>query len=286
MTAIVQAPATRTTAADSSAVARLPQDLPEEWGTTALTVVMPTYNEAENLPVVAEALMDLPLPGLRLLVVDDASPDGTGQVAERLATRYNTPEHERIAVLHRTSKDGLGRAYAAGMTQAVLDGADYVLQMDADGSHPVRYVPQMLGAALATGAGLVVGSRYVSGGRLAEEWGAHRRLLSRWANRYVSAVLHTGLRDVTAGFVLWRADVVRSAHLEHVRSSGYSFQVEVKYQAVGAGCTAVEVPIHFEERRTGESKMTLAVQLESALLPWRLRLDRAAASRRPGSQQQ
>ncbi|MFF0742187.1 polyprenol monophosphomannose synthase [Streptomyces sp. NPDC004111] len=229
---------------------------------------MPTYNEAENLPGMAERLMALALPGLRLLVVDDNSPDGTGRIADGLAARHPG----RVAVLHRTTKDGLGRAYAAGMTRAVEDGADFVLQMDADGSHPVGYVPQLLGSALSTGAGLTVGSRYVCGGRLADEWGLHRRLLSRWANRYVSAVLHTGLRDVTAGFVLWRADTVRAARLDRVRSSGYSFQVELKYRAVRAGCTAVEIPIHFEERRTGVSKMSLAVQLESAVLPWRLRL--------------
>ncbi|MDI5962727.1 polyprenol monophosphomannose synthase [Streptomyces sp. SL13] len=240
---------------------------------------MPTYNEAENLPRMAEALLALPLPGLRLLVVDDNSPDGTGEVAEELAARHNTADRTRVTVLHRTVKDGLGRAYAAGMDQAVAEGARYVLQMDADGSHPVEYVAQMLGTALATGAGVVIGSRYVAGGRLAEEWGAHRKLLSRWANGYVSAVLRTGLRDVTAGFAMWRADTVTAMRLSQVRSSGYSFQVELKFQAVRAGYTVVEVPIHFEERQIGMSKMTLAVQLESALLPWRMRWDAARARR-------
>lgn len=258
---------------------RLPRPLPPEWADIPLTVVMPTYNEAENLPPMAEALMDLGLPGLRLLVVDDSSPDGTGEVAEELAARYNEPGRTRMSVLHRTVKDGLGRAYVAGMDRAVADGAAYVLQMDADGSHPVEYVPQMLGTALSTGAGFVVGSRYVSGGRLAAEWGLRRRLLSRWANTYVSAVLRTGLRDVTAGFALWRADTVTAMRLETVRSSGYSFQVELKYQAVRTGHTGVEIPIHFEERRIGASKMTIAVQLESAILPWRLRMDSTRARR-------
>ncbi|MBV9022696.1 MAG: polyprenol monophosphomannose synthase [Streptomycetaceae bacterium] len=256
---------------------RRPQSIPPEWSRTPLTVVMPTYNEADNLPKAAEALMALDLEGLRLLVVDDNSPDGTGEVAETLAKKYNSAGRTRIGVLHRTAKDGLGRAYAAGMDQAVADGAQYVLQMDADGSHPVEYVPQILGTALATGAGFVIGSRYVSGGRLAEEWGLHRKLLSRWANAYVSAVLHTGLRDVTAGFAMWRADVVTAMKLAQVRSNGYSFQVELKYQAVRAGYTGVEVPIHFEERQIGASKMTAAVQLESALLPWKLRLDSSRA---------
>ncbi len=266
---------------ESAAVTqRAPVRLPPQWGAVPLTVVMPTYNEAENLPMMAEALMGLELPGLRLLVVDDNSPDGTGDVAEELAVRYNEPGTTRVSVLHRTAKDGLGRAYAAGMDRAVADGARYVLQMDADGSHPVEYVPQLLGTALSTGAGFVVGSRYVSGGRLAEEWGLHRRLLSRWANAYVSAVLRTGLRDVTAGFAMWRADTVTAMRLgEMVRSNGYSFQVELKYQAVRAGYTGVEVPIHFEERQVGVSKMTIGVQLESAVLPWRLRLDSARARR-------
>ncbi|WP_411141739.1 polyprenol monophosphomannose synthase [Streptomyces sp. x-80] len=264
------------TTAPAPHTARLPAPLPDVWARTALTIVMPTYNEAENLPGMAKELMALGLEGLRLLVVDDNSPDGTGRVAEELAEQYPG----RIDVLHRTTKDGLGRAYAAGMTRAVDDGAAYVLQMDADGSHPVEYVPQMLGSALSTGAGLVVGSRYVCGGRLAEEWGLHRRLLSRWANRYVSTVLRTGLRDATAGFVLWRADAVRAARLDQVRSSGYSFQVELKYQAVGAGFTALEIPIHFEERQIGASKMSAAVQVESAIMPWRIRLDAIRAPRK------
>ena len=234
----------------------------------AVTVVMPTYNEAETLPVVADELLTLPLHGLRLLVVDDASPDGTGHVADELAARHP----ERVQVLHRAGKDGLGRAYAAGMTAAVAQGADYVLQMDADGSHPVRHVPQLLGSALATGADLVVGSRYVPGGRLAAGWPTHRRVLSRWANRYVDTVLRTGLRDITAGFALWRAPVVAELDLERTRSAGYSFQIELKHAAVRAGRSVVEIPIHFEERRQGVSKMSAAVQLEAAMLPWRLLL--------------
>ncbi|MFD5318768.1 polyprenol monophosphomannose synthase [Streptomyces sp. NPDC127098] len=234
----------------------------------AVTVVMPTYNEAETLPVVADELLTLPLHGLRLLVVDDASPDGTGHVADELAARHP----ERVQVLHRAGKDGLGRAYAAGMTAAVAQGADYVLQMDADGSHPVRHVPQLVGSALATGADLVVGSRYVPGGRLAAGWPTHRRVLSRWANRYVDTVLRTGLRDITAGFALWRAPVVAELDLERTRSAGYSFQIELKHAAVRAGRSVVEIPIHFEERRQGVSKMSAAVQLEAAMLPWRLLL--------------
>ncbi|MCD9145840.1 polyprenol monophosphomannose synthase [Streptomyces albireticuli] len=252
--------------------------LPEEWGRTATTVVMPTYNEADNLPAMAEALMSLPLEGLRLLVVDDNSPDGTGKIAEDLAERHNTPDRTRVAVLHRTAKDGLGRAYAAGMTRAVDEGAAYVLQMDADGSHPAGKVAELLGVALATGADVVVGSRYVPGGTLSDAWSAHRRLLSRWANAYASTILGTRVRDITSGFNLWSADALRAIDLDTVGSAGYSFQVEMKYRALRAGQSVLEVPIHFEDRTVGESKMNLAVQLESVAMPWRLRARAARAS--------
>ncbi|MEV6779237.1 polyprenol monophosphomannose synthase [Streptomyces syringium] len=255
--------------------------LPAEWARTATTVVMPTYNEAANLPAMAEALMALPLEGLRLLVVDDNSPDGTGKVAEGLAEQYNEPDRTRVGVLHRTTKDGLGRAYAAGMARAVEEGAAYVLQMDADGSHPPGKVAEMLGVALATGADVVVGSRYVPGGTLSEAWSPHRRLLSRWANAYASTILGTRVRDITGGFNLWSAAALRTVDLSSVDSAGYSFQVETKYRALRAGFTVVEVPIHFEDRTVGESKMNLSVQLESVAMPWRLRAKAVRDSGRP-----
>ncbi|QLE72299.1 polyprenol monophosphomannose synthase [Streptomyces rectiverticillatus] len=252
--------------------------LPAEWSGTATTVVMPTYNEAANLATMAEALMALPLEGLRLLVVDDNSPDGTGAIAEQLAEKYNEPGRTRVGVLHRTAKDGLGRAYAAGMARAVAEGASYVLQMDADGSHPAEKVPELLGVALATGADVVVGSRYVPGGSLSDAWGAHRKALSRWANAYASTILGTRVRDITGGFNLWSAAALDAIDLETVDSAGYSFQVEMKYRALKAGYTVMEVPIHFEDRTAGESKMNLAVQLESVVMPWRLRTRSARAS--------
>jgi dolichol-phosphate mannosyltransferase len=252
--------------------------LPHEWAATPLTVVMPTYNEADSLPATAHEVLELPLPGLQLKVVDDNSPDGTGDLAEEIAERANSRvqgPRPRMTVLRRAGKEGLGRAYAEGMAQAAAEGARYVVQMDADGSHPAEAVPRMLGTALANGCGLVVGSRYVSGGSLGEEWGAHRRLLSAWANRYAAAVLGLrGLRDITAGFNLWRADALEDIGLTRLTSAGYSFQVEAKYAALRAGHTAVEVPIRFTDRTAGTSKMTLAVQLESATLPWRLRFTR------------
>lgn len=237
-----------------------------------VTIVMPTYNEAPNLPRMAELVLGLPIDGLHLKIVDDSSPDGTGRIAEELAEKYNWEGRRRMSVLHRTEKDGLGRAYVAGMSAALEEGAAYVVQMDADGSHPVEAVPRMLGTAVASGVGLVVGSRYVEGGSLDEEWGRHRVLLSRFANRYARTVLGTKIRDITAGFNLWSAATLRDIDLATLDSAGYSFQVELKFKAVRAGHSAVEIPIRFEERTEGESKMNLATQIESAVMPVRLRL--------------
>ncbi|MEW2567477.1 polyprenol monophosphomannose synthase [Streptomyces sp. NPDC047070] len=246
----------------------------ETFDDVRVTIVMPTYNEAANLPRMAEAALQLPLGGLHLKVVDDSSPDGTGRIAEELAEKYNADGQRRMSVLHRTEKDGLGRAYVAGMSAAVDEGAEYVVQMDADGSHPVEAVPRMLGTAVASGVGLVIGSRYVEGGSLDEDWGAHRVLLSRFANRYARTVLGTKIRDITAGFNLWSAQALNDVDLHSLDSAGYSFQVELKYKAVRAGHSAVEIPIRFEERTEGVSKMTLRTQLESALVPVKLRLKR------------
>jgi dolichol-phosphate mannosyltransferase len=244
----------------------------EAYGDIRVTVVMPTYNEAANLPRMAEAVLGLPLDGLHLKIVDDSSPDGTGRIAEELAEKYNWDGRWRMSVLHRTEKDGLGRAYMAGMSAALAEGAEYVVQMDADGSHPVEAVPRMLGTAVASGVGLVIGSRYVEGGSLDEEWGKHRVLLSRFANRYARTVLGTKIRDITAGFNLWSAHTLRDVDLATLDSAGYSFQVELKFKAVRAGHSAVEIPIRFEERTEGVSKMNLGTQIESALVPLRLRL--------------
>ncbi|MBW8801676.1 polyprenol monophosphomannose synthase [Streptomyces canus] len=237
-----------------------------------VTVVMPTYNEAPNLPRMAELVLGLPIDGLHLKIVDDSSPDGTGRIAEELAEKHNWDGRRRMSVLHRTEKDGLGRAYVAGMSAALDEGAAYVVQMDADGSHPVEAVPRMLGTAVASGVGLVVGSRYVEGGSLDEEWGRHRVLLSRFANRYARTVLGTKIRDITAGFNLWSAATLRDIDLATLDSAGYSFQVELKFKAVRAGHSAVEIPIRFEERTEGVSKMNLSTQIESAVMPVRLRL--------------
>ncbi|WP_327152456.1 polyprenol monophosphomannose synthase [Nocardia sp. NBC_01329] len=232
---------------------------------------MPTYNERDNLPVAVERLTALPVPDLRVLVVDDNSPDGTGEVAEKLAVELPNV----VSVLHRTEKDGLGRAYIAGITRALEEGADVVIQMDADLSHPAEVIPAMLEELNRPGTGVVLGSRYVPGGSTAAEWKWYRKALSAWANFYVNAILRLGIRDATAGFKAWQADTLRAIDIGTIRSNGYSFQVEMNYRAKKQGVEIAEVPIRFEERTLGDSKMSLKVQLESALMPWKLLLGRA-----------
>jgi len=243
-------------------------ELPEPWRSAAVTVVLPTYNEAANLPVVVAGLLGLPLPGLRVLVADDNSPDGTGRIADELAARYGPG---RMTVVHRPGKQGLGRAYVDGMTRALAAGTEFVVQMDSDLSHAPAYLPQMLGTLLSTGADVVIGSRYVAGASVASEWSWHRRALSGFANYYVRALLHLGIRDVTAGFKIWRRSALEAIDVGSIRSNGYSFQVEMNYRTVRHGLKIVELPIHFADRREGESKMNVRVQLESALVPFLLR---------------
>ncbi|MEV0794184.1 polyprenol monophosphomannose synthase [Kribbella sp. NPDC050459] len=236
-----------------------------------IVVVVPTYNERENLPVLAGLLSDLNLPGLELLVVDDNSPDGTGEVADELAKA----SPETVGVLHRTVKDGLGRAYVAGITRALDEGADIVIQMDADLSHPASVIPTMVEMLRTTEAGVVIGSRYVPGGSAAAEWGWHRRALSAFANVYVNAILRLHVKDATAGFKAWKADTLRWIDVASIQSNGYSFQVEMNYRTVKRGLKIAETPIRFEERTEGVSKMSLKVQLESALMPWKLLFGRS-----------
>lgn len=231
-----------------------------------VTVVLPTYNERENLPVAVQRLTSLPVPDLHVLVVDDNSPDGTGEVADKLAADLPAV----VGVLHRVEKNGLGRAYVAGIMRALDEGADVVVQMDADLSHPAEVIPAMLDKLAHSQAGVVLGSRYVAGGSTATEWKWYRKALSAWANFYVDTILRLGVKDATAGFKAWRAETLRTIDIGSLRSNGYSFQVEMNYRAVKAGIAIAEVPIRFEERTAGSSKMSLKVQLESALMPWRL----------------
>lgn len=231
-----------------------------------VTVVVPTYDERDNLPVAVARLTSLPVSDLHILVVDDSSPDGTGELADKLAAE----QPDTLGVLHRTEKDGLGRAYIAGITRALDEGADVVIQMDADLSHPAEVIPSMLDKLQTSGAGVVLGSRYVPGGSTAEEWKWYRKALSAWANFYVNLILRLGVKDATAGFKAWKADTLRAIDVASIRSNGYSFQVEMNYRTIKKGISIAEVPIRFEERTKGASKMSLKVQLESAAMPWKL----------------
>jgi len=237
-----------------------------------VTVVVPTYNEADNLPALAAALFELPLPALQLLIVDDNSPDGTGQVADQLAASYGAATgRARVKVIHRTGKGGLGTAYVAGMQHALADGADFVVQMDADFSHSPRYIVQMIGVMLATDADVVIGSRYVPGGTLDERWEWGRRLMSWWANYYSRLILDLRIRDMTAGFKLWKREALLNIGLANIRSNGYSFQVEMAYLCEQLGYRLIEIPIHFEDRRIGQSKLDIPTKIESGWRTWQIR---------------
>jgi dolichol-phosphate mannosyltransferase len=224
-------------------------------------VVIPTYNEAENLPALVAELRALAVRGLTVLVVDDNSPDGTGQVADALAERLP----EMVRVRHRTAKEGLGRAYLDGFNCALEMGADYVIQMDADFSHPPEAVPALL-QLCQTECDVAVGSRYVRGGRLDERWSWWRRFLSWWANEVWSRTL-LGLttRDITAGFKCWRRAALEGIGLDRVFSDGYAFQVEMAYLAEKLGYRIREIPIYFEDRRIGRSKMDIPVKIQGAV---------------------
>lgn len=227
-----------------------------------ISAVVPTYNEAENLPVLVSALLDLPLE-LTVLVVDDNSPDGTGEVADRLAG-----VHSRVRVLHRSSKAGLRSAYLAGIRDVLGRGADAVLQMDADLSHDPLKIPELAGGLKS--ADVVHGSRYVAGGSLDEEWPRWRRGLSSFGNLYARSILGLSVSDVTTGFRLWKASTLTGMPLDRIRSSGYVFLVEMAYIAHSLGYRIGEVPIHFSERQRGKSKMSIGIQAEAAFRVWQV----------------
>jgi dolichol-phosphate mannosyltransferase len=224
-------------------------------------VIVPTYNERANLPLLLDQL--LALPAVRILVVDDASPDGTGQVADDYASRNRA----RIQVLHRSGKRGLGLSYVDGMYVALRTDATHICQMDADLSHSPTDIPRLLDAAGE--ADFVIGSRYVRGGRI-ENWPLHRRLLSAFANRYIRAITRMTIRDCTSGFRCWRREALERLPLASIRSDGYAFIVELAFEATRAGLRCAELPITFVERREGASKLSGMVIIESVIVPWRL----------------
>jgi dolichol-phosphate mannosyltransferase len=225
------------------------------------TIVLPTYNEAENLPKLVSALLSLPLE-LSVLVVDDHSPDGTGEIAEMLSGQYPA----RVFVLHRTGKLGLRSAYIEGFRKAFDRGAEVIVQMDADFSHDPAVLPEM--ASRIASCDVVIGSRYVKGGSLDERWPAWRKLLSAFGNFYARTILSFPLRDVTTGYRMWRREVLQSMPLDRIRSNGYIFLVEMAYIAYRMGYKITEIPIHFADRRWGTSKMSLKIQLEAAMRIW------------------
>ncbi|HEY46229.1 MAG: glycosyl transferase [Anaerolineae bacterium SM23_ 63] len=229
-----------------------------------LTIVVPTYNEADNLPALAAELWALPIPQLKILVVDDASPDGTGELAERLASG----QPERLTVIHREGKLGLGSAYVTGFKAAIEDGAQAVGQMDADFSHAPSYLPGFI--EKLDDADAVFGSRYIQGGQLDENWGIGRVLLSWFGNAYARAILRLNVLDSTGGYRVWRRETLMGMPLDRVKSNGYVFQVEMAFVAQRLGYRLHEMPIYFEDRRIGRSKMTLRIQIEAALRVWQL----------------
>ena len=232
-------------------------------------VILPTYNEAGNIEAMVEAVGPKLSPQDRILIVDDNSPDGTGRIADRLAEA-----HSRVEVLHRPGKEGLGPAYIAGFRVALDGGAGLIVQMDADFSHDPAYLPRLLAASAL--ADLVLGSRYVPGGAIAE-WGSVRRLISRGGSLYSRTVLGIPVRDLTGGFKCFRREVLESIDLDTVAASGYSFQVEMTYRALKAGFEVLEVPITFREREVGDSKMSTSIVIEAA---WRVPAIRFASLRR------
>jgi dolichol-phosphate mannosyltransferase len=231
-------------------------------------VVLPTYNELENVRDIVPAILAAS-PVLDVLVVDDDSPDGTGAAADELAAA-----DPRIRVLHRSRKEGLGRAYLAGFEQALAAGYGRILEMDADFSHDPARLPALLG----TDADLVLGSRYVPGGATVN-WGAGRRLLSRGGSFYARSILGVPVRDLTGGFKCFRRKVLESIDLGSVRSNGYAFQIELTYRTIRRGFRVVEVPITFVDRRVGKSKMSGRIVAEALWMVWKIRFDRAANAR-------
>lgn len=229
-----------------------------------ITICIPTYNEAENIPKLFSDIFALPLPDLNVLVVDDNSPDGTGALAESLSPQYN----HRVEVLHRPGKAGLGKAYLAGFRHCLANGTEAIGQMDADFSHPIPKICEL--AAALENCDIAVGSRYTKGGSLDHNWPLWRKGLSAFGNLYARTILGLTQRDVTGGFRLWRSDVIRCLPLDRIRSNGYVFQVELAYLSHRLGFVTREVPIHFADRRWGKSKMNIRIQAEAAVRVWQL----------------
>ena len=229
-------------------------------------VVLPTYDERENLSNIVQAIFALGVPGLEILVVDDNSPDGTGRLADEIAQA----DPERVRVLHRPGKQGLGRAYVAGFKRALELGADYIIEMDADFSHSPSYLPKMIEKMAEYD--VVVGSRYVTGGSVDKNWSLYRKLLSWWGSRvYAPVILGLPVHDATGGFKCFRRQALGAIDLDRVRSNGYAFQVEMNYICARKGYRIYELPIHFEDRRQGTSKMDWRISAEAMWRVWQIK---------------
>ena len=238
-------------------------------------MVLPTYNEAENLAGIAEAILAA-VPGSALLVVDDGSPDGTGDMADRMAA-----ENPRVRVKHRPAKAGLGRAYLDGFRTALDGGASSIVQMDADWSHDPNALPSLLAPILADRADLVIGSRYTRGGKVLD-WGLGRRIVSRGGSIFARTVLGLGPHDLTGGFKAWRSSTLAAIPFDGVHAGGYVFQIEMTHRASRAGARVAEVPITFRDRVVGQSKMSRKIIFEALFVVLRLRWDELRSRRLRG----
>jgi len=244
-------------------------------------VIIPTYNEVDNLGSIVARLLAA-TPGVHVLVIDDASPDGTGALADRMAL-----DDERITVEHRTGKLGLGSAYVLGFGWGLARGYEYLIEMDADGSHPPERLPDMIGQVasdLPAAPSLAVGSRWVPGGSVVN-WPRHRQLLSRGGNTYARLMLGLSLKDITAGFRVYSAESIRAMDLGDVSSKGYCFQVDMTLRVLDQGRAVVELPIEFREREAGESKMSQAIVVEAMLRVTQWGFSRRIAKLRSGRSQ-
>ena len=236
----------------------MPSASPNIW------IIVPTYNERENVGPITDAILGS-VPEAHVLIVDDGSPDGTGELADEMAAK-----NPAIAVLHRTQKQGLGKAYVAAFKDLLTRDADLIVQMDADFSHPVRFLPGLLEPLVEGRADLVLGSRYVKGGHI-PRWNIIRRFVSRGGSLFAGVVLLMPYRDLTGGFKAWRCTALQQIDLDKLHAGGYAFQIETTFQARLAGARVIEVPITFEERRLGTSKMSMNIFLEAFLLVLALR---------------
>ncbi len=230
-----------------------------------IVIILPTFNEAENLPKIVPAILANQIPDLKILIVDDSSPDGTGEIADELAIKYPG----QIEVMHRMGKAGLGRAYIAGFNHVLNSDVEIIGQMDSDFSHPPERLPEMI--EMLKDADLVLGSRYIQGGGIDEQWPIWRKGLSRWGNFYARSILGIPVKDVTGAYRLWRREFLEKIPFQEVVSNGYIFLVEILHLANINGARFGEVPIYFADRKWGESKMNFRIQREAALRVWQVR---------------